>query len=47
MANFMDLKSEKKMVQKYFRKMDKDKNGELSFQELVKAYSQKVFIFHL
>ena len=42
LANFMDLRSEKKLIQKYFRKMDRDRDGELSFDELVSAYHEKV-----
>ena len=38
----MDLRSEKKLIQKYFRKMDRDRDGELSFDELVSAYHEKV-----
>ena len=43
LANFFDLKIEKKVIKKYFNVMDNDKNGELSFDELVEAYQYKVF----
>ena len=45
LANYFELKVEKKTIQKFFKMMDKDKNGELSYDELVKAYSLKVTLF--
>ena len=42
LANFFELKIEKKVIKKYFNVMDNDKNGELSFNELVEAYQFKV-----
>ena len=42
LANFFDLKIEKKVIKKYFNVMDNDKNGELNFDELVEAYQTKV-----
>ena len=42
LANFFDLKVEKKQLQCIFKQMDQDKNGTLSFDELVEAYCFKV-----
>jgi Ca2+-binding EF-hand superfamily protein len=42
LANFFELKVEKKQIQSCFDEVDKDKNGTLSFDELVKAYLFKV-----
>ena len=42
LANYFDLKEEKQEMQNYFKKMDIDRNGELSFDELSKAYHFKV-----
>ena len=44
LANFFELKFEKKIIKKYFELMDDDNNGELSFNELVKSFEFKVFI---
>ena len=41
-ANYFDLKEEKKKFQKYFSLIDKDRNGLISFDELVHAFSFKV-----
>jgi Ca2+-binding EF-hand superfamily protein len=45
LANYFDLKVEKKEIEKYFNEMDKDKSGTLSFDELVEAYTFKVVLF--
>ena len=42
MANFFDLRMEKRTIQKYFNEVDKDNSGTLSFEELVVAYTFKV-----
>jgi len=44
-ANYFDLKEEKKKFQKYFSLLDKDRNGLISFEELVDALSFKVSFF--
>lgn len=41
-ANYFDLKEERKRFFNYFDTIDQDKDGQLSFDELVKAYSFKV-----
>ena len=42
LANFFDLKEEKRELKSYFTKMDLNQDGELCFQELVLAYGFKV-----
>jgi calcium-dependent protein kinase len=41
-ANYFDLKKEKETLYKYFQSIDKDRDGQLSFAELVDSYSFKV-----
>jgi Ca2+-binding EF-hand superfamily protein len=41
-ANYFDLKEERQRFYKYFETIDQDRDGQLSFEELVKAYSFKV-----
>ena len=43
-ANYFDLKEERKRFYNYFETIDQDRDGQLSFDELVKAYSFKVKI---
>ena len=38
LANFFNLKHEKQKILKYFSKIDKDNDGELTFEELVDSY---------
>ena len=42
LVNYFDLKEEKQNLKEYFTLMDIDKDGELSFEELVSAYKFKV-----
>ena len=42
LANYFDLKEEKEKFYSYFKKMDQDQDGQLSFIELQHAYSFKV-----
>jgi Ca2+-binding EF-hand superfamily protein len=41
-ANYFDLKNERKKLYKHFESIDKDRDGQLSFDELVESYSFKV-----
>ena len=41
-ANYFDLKEEQEKFQKYFALIDKDRNGLISFEELVDAFSFRV-----
>ena len=41
-ANYFDLKEDRERFYQYFNTIDKDRDGQISFQELVDAYSFKV-----
>lgn len=41
-ANYFDLRKEKDKFYKYFQSIDKDRDGQLSFEELVDSYCFKV-----
>jgi hypothetical protein len=41
-ANYFDLKEEKKTLFKYFSIIDKDRNGMITFDELIDAFSFRV-----
>lgn len=45
-ANYFDLQEEKKKFQKYFKLLDKDRNGLISFEELVDALAFKVKLIY-
>ena len=42
MANYFDLKQERKKFMEYFDTFDKNRDGILTFEELVEAYQFKV-----
>ena len=42
-ANYFDLKEEREKFYKHFATIDKDRDGQINFSELVEAYSFKVF----
>ena len=44
LANFFNLKNEKQKILKYFSKIDKDNDGELTFEELVDSYYKIVWL---
>ena len=41
-ANYFDLKKERAKFYKYFESIDKDRDGQLSFEELIESYCFKV-----
>ena len=41
-ANYFDLKKEREKFYEYFETIDKDRDGQISFQELVDSYNFKV-----
>ena len=41
-ANYFDLKEEKRRLHKYFSLIDKDRNGMITFDELIEAFSFRV-----
>lgn len=41
-ANYFDLNEEKRRLYKYFSLIDKDRNGMISFDELIEAFSFRV-----
>ena len=43
-ANYFDLKKERERFYKYFETIDKDRDGQISFEELVDSYSFKVVL---
>lgn len=46
LANYFDLKDERKKIIEYFDAIDYNKNGTLTFEELVRAYKHKVIFFN-
>lgn len=42
LANFFDLRREKRFLMRYFNCLDMDNSGELSFEELAASYCFKV-----